>query len=140
MTALANTFVVNSDQATAASALARLKFVNNALASILSSTEKVVEGLKEATGLLGEYRQALTKLIENSKSIGELTAKMTESATAIMQGAATLKADLVSDQQRSKPDQRAIDETERLILMIAAGGFLLGAVWALLWAGEFPGR
>ena len=133
VTALANTFVVNSDRTIAASAVARLKFVDNALGAILSSNEKIVEGLKEAAALLGEYKQALIKLIDNSKSIGEQTVKMTESATAIMQGAATLKADLVSDQQRLESGSNAIiGETERLILMLAAGGFLLGAVWALL--------
>ncbi|MDP1867927.1 MAG: methyl-accepting chemotaxis protein [Bradyrhizobium sp.] len=133
VTALANTFVVNSDPATAASALARLRFVDNSLGSILSSNEKIVEGLKEIAALLGEYKQALTRLVENSKSIGEQTARMTESATAIMQGAATLKADLVSDQQRLEAGTNAlIGETTRLILMLAAGGFLLGAVWALL--------
>ncbi len=133
VTALANTFVVNSDSATAASALARIRFVDNSLGSILSSNEKIVEGLKEVAALLGEYKQALTKLIENSKSIGEQTAKMTESATAIMQGAGALKADLVSDQHRLETGTDAlIGETKRLILMLAAGGFLLGAVWALL--------
>ena len=79
-TALANIFVVNSDQTTAASALARLKFVDNSLGAILSSNEKIVKGLKEAAALLGEYKQALGKLIENSKSIGEQTARMAESA------------------------------------------------------------
>ncbi len=133
MTALANTFVVNSDQTTAASAVARLRFVDNSLGGILSSNQKIVEGLKEAAALLADYKQALTKLIENSKSIGEQAAKMTESATAIMQGAATLKADLVSDQQRLESGTNAlIGETERLILILAAGGFLLGGVWALL--------
>ncbi|MDO9296769.1 methyl-accepting chemotaxis protein [Bradyrhizobium sp.] len=133
VTALANTFVVNSDQTTAASAVARLRFVDNSLGGILSSNQKIVEGLKEAAALLADYKQALTKLIENSKSIGEQAAKMTESATAIMQGAATLKADLVSDQQRLESGTNAlIGETERLILILAAGGFLLGGVWALL--------
>ena len=133
VTALANTFIVNSDRTIAASALARLKFVDNALGAILSSNEKIVEGLKEGAALLSEYKQALTKLIENSKSIGEQSARMTKSATAIMQGASALKADLVSDQQKIESGTTAlIGETERLIIMIAAGGFLLGAVWALL--------
>ena len=58
---------------------------------------------------------------------------MTESATAIMKGASAMKADLVSDQQRLESGTNAlIGETERLILMLAAGGFLLGGVWALL--------
>jgi methyl-accepting chemotaxis protein len=132
-TALANTFVVNSDQTVAASALARLKFVENSLQAISSTDEKIVQGLKEASGLLEEYRQALGKLIENSKSIDGLVAEMAESAAAIVQGANAMKADLVSDQQRLESESNAIvGETERLILMLASGGFLLGGALALL--------
>ena len=49
VTALANTFVVNSDQAVAASALARLKFVENALKAISSTNAKVVQAIKEVS-------------------------------------------------------------------------------------------
>ena len=52
VTALANTFVVNSDLAVATSALARLKFVENSLQAISSTDEKIVLGLKEASGML----------------------------------------------------------------------------------------
>ena len=133
VTALANTFVINADQTVAASALARIKFVENSLHAIPSSDEKIAQGLKEAATLLEEYRQALTKLIENSKSIDELTIEMTESAAAIMQGSGAMKAALLSDQQRLESESDAtIGETERLIVMLAAGGFLLGSVLALM--------
>jgi methyl-accepting chemotaxis protein len=131
VTALANAFVINSDQTVAASALARLKFVENALHAISSTDEKIVQGLKEAATLLDEYRQALTRLIDNSKEIDELTGEMADSAAAIVKGA--MKADLVSDQQRLESDSdTTIAETERLIVVLAAGGFLLGAVLALM--------
>ncbi len=133
VTALANTFVVNSDQTVANSALARLKFVENSMRTIPSKDEKIALGLKEAGGLLDEYRQALTRLVENSKSIDKLVAQMDESAGAIVKGAATLKTDLSSDQKRLEAESdAAIGDTERLIVMLAAGGFLLGAVLALL--------
>jgi methyl-accepting chemotaxis protein len=133
VTALASTFAVNSDQAVAASALARLKFVDNSLNAILSTDQKIVQGLKEATALLEEYRQTLSKLIENSKEIDELVAEMGDSATAIMQGASAMKADLSSDQQRFEAQSDAtVGEIERLIVMLAAGGFLLGTALALL--------
>jgi methyl-accepting chemotaxis protein len=132
-TALANNFVINSDQTVAASALARLKFVENALRAVQSSDQKIVEGLKEAAALLEEYRQALTKLIENSKAIDQLVAEMNESAAAIVKGASAMKAALLADQQRLESESDAIiGETERLILMLAAGGFLLGAGLALV--------
>jgi methyl-accepting chemotaxis protein len=133
MTALANMFVVNSDQAVATSALARLKFVENSLHAISATDDKIVAALKEASRLLEEYKQALSKLVENSKSIAELTAEMADSAAAIAKGASAMKADLVSDQQRLEAESdAAIAQTERLIVMLAAGGFLLGAVLAIL--------
>lgn len=133
VTALANTFVVNSDQAVANSALARIKFVENSLRTITSADEKIVQGLKEITALLEEYRQSLSKLIDNSKAIGELTAEMSDSAAAIMQGASAMKAGLVSDQGRLEAESKGIiGEIEQLIMMLAAGGFLIGGVLALL--------
>jgi methyl-accepting chemotaxis protein len=132
-TALANTFVINSDQTVAASALARLKFVENSLRAISSTDEKIVQSVKEVSALLDEYRKSLGKLVENSKSIDELTAEMAESATAIMQGSGAMKVALLSDQQRLESESDAsIGETERLIAMLAAGGFLLGGVLAVL--------
>ena len=53
--------------------------------------------------------------------------------TAIVKGAGAMKADLLSDQQRLESElDTAIGETERLILMLAGGGFLLGAALALV--------
>jgi methyl-accepting chemotaxis protein len=133
VTALANTFVVNSDKTTAASALARLKFVEGSLKAISSNTDKVQQGIKEVSGMLDEYRQALTKLVDNSKEIDELTIEMTESAAAINQGSGVMKADLLADQKRLEAESHTtIGETEQLILMLAAGGFVLGCVWAFL--------
>jgi HAMP domain-containing protein len=133
VTALANTFVINSDQTVAASALARLKFVEHALQAISSTDQKIVQGLMEASALLEEYRRALGKLIENSKSVDALVAEMADSAGAIVQGSNAMKADLLSDQQRLESESDAIvGETERLIATLAAGGFLLGAILALL--------
>jgi methyl-accepting chemotaxis protein len=133
VTALANTFVVNSDKTVAASAMARLKFVENSLHAISSKDEKIVQGLKEATALLDDYRQALTKLIDNAKEIDELVADMSDSAAAIVKFASAMKADLLSDQRRLEAESDAsISETERLIVLLAAGGFLLGGILALL--------
>jgi len=130
---LVTVFVINSDQAVATKALERLVPVENALEAISSKDEKIVQGIKEASALFEEYRQALVKLIENSKTIEALAARMTKSAAAIVQDSNEMKAALLSDQQRLESEShRIIGETERLILMIAAGGFLLGGVLALM--------
>ncbi len=131
--ALANMFVVNDDQTVATSALARLKFVENSLHAISTDDEKIATGLKEAHALLMDYRQALTKLVENAKLVDDLVTEMKGSAGAIAQGSSAMKADLVSEQERLEAESNAIiGETERLVLMLVAGGFLLGGMLALL--------
>jgi methyl-accepting chemotaxis protein len=131
--ALANNFVINSDKTIAASALARLKFVENSLRAISTGNEKIMQGIKEVSALLEEYRQSLTKLAENSKEIDELTIEMTESAAAINQGSSAMKSDLLADQKRLEAESDAsISETERLIVMLAAGSFVLGGLLALV--------
>ncbi len=131
--ALANTFVINADQAVATSALARLKFVEHSLKAIASTEEKIVQDLKEIAAQLEQYRKALGKLVDDAKSIDELTAEMNDSAAAIIKAATVMKADLFSDQQRFESESDAtIVDIQRLIVMLAAGGFLLGGVWAFL--------
>ena len=131
--ALANMFVVNSDQTVSTGALARLKFVENAMHAISTDNDEVANGLKEAAGLLGNYRKALSKLVDNAKSIQELTGEMSDSATAIEQGSSAMKAALIAEQQRIETQSNAtIKGTERLIVMLAAGGFVLGAILAVL--------
>ena len=129
--ALANTFVVNSDQSVATSALARLKFVENALKAISTTNVKILDGIKEVSGMLEEYRRSLAMLVGNAKEIEGLSQEMTETAAEINKVSAAMKSDLLADQKRLDADSdAAIVETERLIVMLAAGGFLLGGVWA----------
>ena len=84
--------------------------------------------------MLEEYRQALTMLVEQFQ--GDRRAgcqEMTESAAEIIKGSAAMKSDLLADQKRLDAEfDAAIGETERLIVMLALGGFLLGVRWALL--------
>jgi methyl-accepting chemotaxis protein len=131
--AAASNFVINSDQAVANSALARLKFVENSLNAIYSMDDKLVAGLKEAKGFLAAYREALEKLLENAKTIEDLVTQMSGSAGAIMQGAGAMKVDLVSDQRRLEAASHTIiGDTQHLILMLAVGTILLGGVLAIL--------
>ena len=132
-TALANTFVVNADQSVATSALARLKFVENALKAISTTNAKILGGIKEVSGMLEEYRRSLAILVGNAKEIEGLTQEMTETAAEINKASAAMKSDLLADQKRLDADSdAAIAETERLIVMLAAGGLLLGCIWAFL--------
>jgi len=130
-TALANTFVVNADQSVATSAQARLKFVENALKAISTKNEKILDGIREVSGMLEEYRKSLAMLIGNAKEIEGLTQEMTETAAEINKASAAMKADMLAEQKRLDAESdTAIADTERLIVMLAAGGFLLGCIWA----------
>jgi len=130
--ALTNTFVVNSDQSVAASAMARLKFVETALQAIPSADEKIGQSVKEASAQLEEYRKALTKLIENAKEIDELSLEMADSTTAIKKASDKMKSDLLADQQRLDSESSAtIGERQHLVLLLAFGGFLLGGALAV---------
>ena len=72
-TAMADNFVISSDPAAATSTLARLTFVQNSLHAISATDEKILQTIKEAFGLLADYRQAFTRLVDNAKSIDQLT-------------------------------------------------------------------
>ena len=130
--ALASTFAVNSDQSVAASAMARLKFVEAALQAVPVEEKKVAEGVKEASVQLEEYRKALTRLVDNAKELDELSIEMADSAVAIMNASNAMKADLLTDQQRLDSESGAIiGEAQDLVVVLAIGGFLLGGVWAV---------
>lgn len=131
--ALANSFVVNSDQAVASSALARLKIVENSLRAISSTDENILAAIKEVSGLLDEYRQALGKLVDNVKLIDDLVAEMVDSAAAITEGSNAMKAGLLAEQGRLENESDAtVHQTERLVALLAAGGFILGGLLALM--------
>jgi len=139
-TALVSNFVLSADPTAADNAASRLKFIENGLHAISSANEKIVSGLKDASKLLDDYRQAFTRLVDNNREIDDLGTQMSDSAGAIMQGASAMKADLVADQQRLEAEANAtVNDTERLILMLAIGGTLLGWIWAVMLGGGMSG-
>jgi methyl-accepting chemotaxis protein len=130
-----NNFVVSGDPSAATSTTSRLSFLENAFKNIPATDEKIEPVVKEMNALLKTYREAFAKLVENRKLIADLTTEIGESAEVIMKGSAAMKAALLSDQTRLEQESDAtISATERLILMLAVGGFVLGAVWAFMLA------
>jgi methyl-accepting chemotaxis protein len=130
---LANTFGMNSSLPVAENALARLKFVENSLNIVKSDDAEIAAAVKEIFTMLGDYRQALVKLVDNVKAIDAKVATMIASAAAISRDSEAIKADLLADQQRLERESDAtVTATERLVAMLGIGGFLLGAVLALL--------
>lgn len=132
-TTLVSTFVINFDRGVAASALARLKFVENSLRAISVDDADIKERLKEITGLLADYTQALTKLVDNAKEVEDRAGRMLQGEQTIAADSDAMKADFVATQQRlERESDGTIAATERLVAMLGVGGFLLGAVLAVL--------
>jgi methyl-accepting chemotaxis protein len=128
-----NNFVVSGDQSAGTSTLSRLSFLDNGLKNVPATDEKISPIVKEIGALLTSYRDALTKLMANRKKVEGLITEMGQSAEEIIKGAGVMKAALVAEQQRMESESNAaIVDTEHLILMLAAGGFVLGVVWAFL--------
>ena len=126
-----NTYALNFDKTVGDSATARFKFVDIAVRAISADDDKVGPKLAEIVSLLEEYRQSFAKLIENARTIDGLVAQMVQSGAAITQGSKVMKADLLSDQQRLESESNAtVSDTERLVMMLGIGGFLLGGLLA----------
>jgi methyl-accepting chemotaxis protein len=132
-TAAASNFVINGDRSVATTAFARLRLVENIIVGMQPSDKSLAAGLQEARDFLVTYRRAVEKLVKNLNDVEGLTAQMNGSAGAMMQSAAEMKAALVSDQGRFEASSNTlIAQTERLILILAIGGTLLGGVFAVL--------
>ena len=130
---LVTTYIGSSEEATATDAATQMKSVGEVLQAISSTDGKIATSLKEIAPLFEGYRSAFAKLIENSKSIDALAAEMGESTTAVVEQSKAMKPDLHSDQQRLAMESDAIvKQTQRLVLMLAIGGFALGGLWAWL--------
>ena len=131
LVAMVNTFATDSNPAVVASAISRMKFVENSLNAISATDPEITENTRRMLAMLGDYQKAFGKLVENVKSIDRLQGEMTESAAAINRESMAMKADLLSDQQRLESSSDAtVNETERLVTMLAIGGFLLGGAFA----------
>jgi methyl-accepting chemotaxis protein len=132
---LVGTFIANFDRDVSDSALARLKFVDNALNAISTDNKEILVRHKELAGLLADYKATLQKLVDNSKAVDARVAAMVETAAAISQVSEAMKADLLGDQRRlERESDTTIGVTERMVAMLGIGGFLLGGLLAVVLA------
>ena len=130
---MVSTYIAKPEPRTSDGVIARTKFLETSLVSIYANNEKITQRVVEISELLKGYRASFVKFSENAKSIAKLSTGMTDAAAAILQLSNSLKSDLSADQQRIETEASAtIGETERFILMLAAGGLALGAVLALM--------
>jgi methyl-accepting chemotaxis protein len=132
-TSLVNNYVGRVDDKTANAAFARLKYLEDSLATIYANTDSIVKKVKEVTEDLKIYRSGFTKYVANSKKVDGLVQQMSIAAAAITKQSTAIKADMLADQQRlENQSNSSILETERLVAILGIGGFVIGAVLAML--------
>lgn len=132
-TALVSNYVGKPEEKTSNAAFARIKFLENSFATIYANNDKIVQKVKEISDEVKVYRTAFTKFIENTKKVDGLVQEMSETAAAITKLSSAMKADLLSDQQRLENESDStIQETERQVMVLGFGGFVIGAILAML--------
>jgi methyl-accepting chemotaxis protein len=132
-TALVNTYIGRAEEKTSNAAFARLKFLENSLGTVYANNEGIIKKLKEIVADVKIYNEAFVKYVANTKKVDGLVQEMSETAAAITKLSSAMKADLLSDQQRLENNSDAtIHETERQVALLGFGGFIIGAVLAML--------
>lgn len=130
--ALMNTYVARPSANVAASASARLKFLEAGITAISSNDEGIKSRTHEAITDLGEFGQGFASLVAKADEISKLGARMTEVAGSITQLSNTMKDDLLADQKRIENQTAAItSNTQRLIAILGIGSFIVGGLLAL---------
>jgi methyl-accepting chemotaxis protein len=130
-TSLVSTYVGKAEDKIASSALARIQFLGNSLATVHAGNDKITQRVKELTEDLKAYRATFSKYVENSKKVDGLVQEMSETTDAITRLSSALKADMLADQQRlENQSDTTIRETERLVVMLGVGGLVIGALLA----------
>lgn len=132
-TSLVNTYISKAEEKTSNAATARIKFLQNSFATIYANDDKINGKVKEIVAETKLYADAFVKFIENTKKVDGLVQEMSETAGAITQLSSAMKSDLLADQQRIEAESDiTIRDTERQVMVLGIGGFIVGAILAML--------
>ncbi|MGM4902136.1 methyl-accepting chemotaxis protein [Tardiphaga sp. 866_E4_N2_1] len=139
-TSLVNTYIGKAEDKTSNAATARIKFLQNSFATIYANDDKINNKVKEITAETKLYADAFVKFVENTKKVDGLVQEMSETAGAITKLSTAMKGDLLSDQQRLETESdTTIHDTERQVMVLGVGGFIVGAILALLLGRSIAG-
>lgn len=132
-TSLVNTYVGKPEEKTANAAFARLKFLQNSFTTIYADNDSITRKVKEITAELTTYQASFAKFVDNTKKVNALVAEMTDSAAVITKLSGEMKADMLSEQRRMETESdKIVSSTEQLVMVLGIGGFIIGALLALL--------
>lgn len=139
-TSLVNTYVGKAEDKTSNAAAARIKFLQNQYATVYANDDKINAKLKEIVADTKLYADAFAKFVENTKKVDGLVQEMLATASAITKLSTEMKADMLSEQQRLENESdTTIHSTERQVMVLGVGGFIVGAILALLLGRSIAG-
>ncbi len=127
-------FIVRPDQSVAKIATARLYMLKTSLTSLTENEENLTPKIKEITEPLGTYQTAFSRLVSNTATVDQLSAKMSDVATAITEEAKAVKDNLLAKQERLSTESSATAyDTKNFVTLLGIGGLVLGIIiaWVL---------
>ncbi|MDB5617589.1 HAMP domain-containing methyl-accepting chemotaxis protein [Tardiphaga sp.] len=132
-TSLVNTYMAMAEDKTAYAAVARVKSLESAIATIYVDNDSIKKKVKSIAADVQIYKAGFAKYVENCRKVDVLAQEMTVIAATIVQLSTALKADMLSDQHRLESESDAtISDTKRLVAMLGIGGLVIGAVLSML--------
>jgi methyl-accepting chemotaxis protein len=133
ISAAISNFVARPDKAVASSANARIQMLKNSLSSLNSSDARIVPKVAEIADQLKVYGATFATFVANTALIDQLSAKMSEAATAITQDAKVIKAGLLARQEALAGESAtAARATGWFVTVLGIGGLMLGALLAMM--------
>jgi methyl-accepting chemotaxis protein len=133
ISAAISNFVARPDKAVASSANARIQMLKNSLSSLNSSDARIVPKVAEIADQLKVYGATFATFVANTALIDQLSARMSEAATAITQDAKVIKAGLLARQEALAGESAtAARATGWFVTVLGIGGLMLGALLAMM--------
>jgi methyl-accepting chemotaxis protein len=130
-TSLVNTYVGRAEEKTSNAAFARMKFLDDSIATIFANNDGIIKMVKDISAEMKAYRAGFTKYVENTRKVDGFAKQMVAIEGTIVTLSTAMKTDLLSDQQRLESQSDAtIHDTEQMVVILCFGGFIIGAVLA----------
>jgi methyl-accepting chemotaxis protein len=132
-TSLVNTYIARPEEKNSNAGFASIKNLGDALATVYANNDGITKRLKDITADVKTYQSGFAKYVENTRKVDSLVQQMNVIAVTIGQLSAAMKSDLLSYQQQLEQQSDAvIHDTERQVAGLGLGGFIIGALLAVL--------
>jgi methyl-accepting chemotaxis protein len=131
--AAVDNYVSRPDNTIAAGASGKLKLLGRGLDAIEADDPTLKRLVSDASRQIKRYKASFDRYAANSSQIEELVDEANKAANSIVRDATAIKTTVVDDQRRIALEARsAVEGTTILVTVLGIGGFLAGALLALV--------